>query len=247
MERIKNWLNNPTDYQEGITIYKSLKTCNKMLLRNFERTETALNKQKLIYELRKVAQIPMPNIPSSTTFIISKTTTESNKPEQTIESEDKRIAPLFHELPAELRPILLEANNMFKENCLLKTELNELKADQEKEALEIILTIDRNWKANQICWDKIEYFQKHRELPKSLDVPISSYSMDKLLKEQALLQSSVCRQEQRFAENKEKIRTAEGKEINRLQRLLLKQEKDILEKREKLFKIKNEIDVKGAN
>lgn len=239
MERIQQWIDSGSDYAQGIAIYKELPSCNKMLVRNLERVNSPLNRQKLTYELKKFLK---PSISSGiSTEAVVITTRSQSKPSK------EKVSPLFHQLPAELRVVLLEANNIFKENCLLKIELNELGVDKESEALNIQLQIDKNFRANKICWDKIEYWQEHKQLPKSIDIPISKWSMDKLLKEVALLQSSVSRQEKRLLENKEKIKAEEGKELDRLLRLIAKQERDVIQKREQLFHLKTEIDVKGAN
>lgn len=244
MEKIQEWIDNGADYALGLVLYKELPSCNKLLLRNFERKETPLNRQKLIYELNKFVKAPVQ------TVLGRNSPKKDNTPYPSViasAQKEKATTTLFHQLPTELRPVLLEANNLFKENCLLKTELNELAAHQEAEALAIQLTIDSNFKANQLCWDKIEYWQKHKELPRSFDTPISKWSMDKLLKQQSLLQSSLSRMEKRLQENKVKMETATGKEYDRIFRAMTKQEKDILSKREELFHLKKEIDVKGAN
>ena len=55
MERIVFWLESKdSNYFEGLDLYKALLNCNKNLLRNLQRGETAFNKQKLIYELKKI-------------------------------------------------------------------------------------------------------------------------------------------------------------------------------------------------
>ncbi|KAA5532803.1 hypothetical protein [Paenimyroides baculatum] len=254
MEVIQHWLDNGADYNKGVKIYKNTKGCSKMLLRQFALRETTQRKEKLIYELKKLIPKQVSTLPTKLTALPTNVTAPGIKPKenvvlQTAEKESKRIAPLFHELPPELRPILLEANNLFKENCLLKVQLNEVAIEDEATALEIQTRISRNFKANAVCWDKIEYWQKHKQLPKETSVEnISAYSMGKLLREQANINSSVSRMEKRLKINQANLSAEENPaERNKLLRKIAKQEKDILQKREQQLIIKNTIDVKSTS
>lgn len=241
MEIIKQWIANGCDYKAGVEIYKNLKGVNKMLLRQFTLVENPQRKAKLLYELKK--HLPVEEVKPKAQPIAEKANVEAS-----VEKETKRVAPLFHELPNELRPVLLEANNLFKENCLLKVQLNECAVLDEEKALQIIIQIDRNFRANQMCWDKINYWKTHKILPKETRVlSISSWSMDKLLKQQDLLGSSVSKMEKRLKENQIKVKGLEGNELQRIERLIAKQEKEVIKKREELLKIKVEIDVKGTS
>ena len=243
---IQEWLKNPV-YATGVELYKNTKGHNKLLLRQFAMRENAQRKEKLIYELKKLLptkHTPLPTLPTAPATKIP--TTEPERVLVTAEKESKRVAPLFHELPAELRPVLLEATNLFKENCLLKVELNETHQDNEEQALQLQIKIDRNFKANAMCWDKIEYWRTHKVLPKITTVQsISNYSMDKLIKQQQLLNSSVSRMEKRLAENKALLVTEEDPaKRNKLLRKITKQEAEVIKKREELLTIKTTIDVK---
>lgn len=242
MEVVQEWMTNGCDYKQGVEIYKNLKGVNKMLLRQFALAENPQRKAKLIYELKKhlpVVEEVKPIVQNQPEMVTVETS---------VEKETKRVAPLFHELPNELRPVLLEANNLFKENCLLKVQLNECMVLEEEKALQIIIQIDRNFRANQMCWDKINYWKTHKILPKQTAVSnISQWSMDKLLKQQHLLGSSLSKMEKRLKENELKFKNAEGAESDRIKRLVAKQEKEVIKKREELLKIKVEIDVKGTS
>lgn len=246
MEVIQQWLDNGADYTKGVEIYKNTKGCSKMLLRQFALRETVQRKEKLIYELKKLLPTKLNALHTKLTAPVIKQPEKKEIVLNTTEKESKRIAPLFHELPPELRPVLLEANNLFKENCLLKSELNEVPIADEATALSIQIKIDRNFKANAMCWDKIEYWRKHKQLPKITEVQtISQYSMDKLIYEKQKLNSSVCRMEKRLKENKALLATEENPtNRNKILRKITKQEADIIKKREELLTIKNTIDVK---
>lgn len=245
---IQEWLQNP-DYALGVELYKKTKGCNKMLLRQFAMRETVQRKEKLIYELKKLLPTKLTALPTPLSAPVVKLPAKQQVILQTAEKETKRIAPLFHELPTELRPVLLEANNLFKENCLLKAELNEVSIEDEDKALQLQIKISRNFKANAVCWDKIEYWRTHKQLPKVTAVQgISAYSMDKLLRQQALLNSSVSRMEKRLKINQANLSAEKNPtERNKLLRKIAKQEKDILQKREEQLLIKTTIDVKSTS
>lgn len=241
---IEEWLKNP-NYATGVEIYKKTKGHNKLLLRQFTMRENAQRKEKLIYELKKFLPIQdnvIENLPPEEVIT-------EDPISKSVETESKRIAPLFHELPIELRPVLLEANNLFKENCMLKVELNELKQNQESEALYIQSRIDANFRANAMCWDKIEYWREHKILPKNTNVQaISEYSMDKLIKQQHLLGSSLSKMLKRLNDNKLRFSTEENAvELRKIQRKISKQESDVIKKREQLLIIKATIDDKTCS
>ncbi len=245
MERIIFWLESKdSDYFEGLQLYESLPTHNKNLVRNLKRTESAFNRQKLIYELKKVVHsLPHKQAIISTSPIIEIIASPSAIL-TSVKEQEKKTAPLFHQLPLQVRPILLEANNLFKENCLLKTELNDLSAEQESDALAIQLQIDRNEKANTLAWSKIDYYLEHKCLPPSTKISLSKWSIDKLMYKRNLLEASLSKQRKRLTLNKEKLSLFEGTELHKLQRTIAKQEKAVLEKEEQLFKIKTELDGK---
>ncbi|MDM1502263.1 hypothetical protein HX071_08600 [Myroides marinus] len=247
MERIIFWLESKnSDYFEGLSLYESLPTHNKNLVRNLKRTESAFNRQKLIYELRKVvnATPTKKTIAVTPTSPVEETTISISPVLNSVKDQEKKTTPLFHQLPLQVRPILLEANNLFRENCLLKTELNDLSAEQEAEALSIQIQIDRNEKANTLAWSKIDYYLEHKCLPPTTKISLSKWSIDKLMYKRNLLEASLSKQRKRLKANKEKLSILEGTELHKLQRLITKQDKSVLEKEEQLFKIKSELDGK---
>ncbi|ALU25266.1 hypothetical protein [Myroides odoratimimus] len=247
MERIIFWLESKnSNYFEGLSLYESIPTHNKNLVRNLKRTESAFNRQKLIYELRKVvnATPPKKTITVTLTSPVEEVMISPSPVLTSLKNQEKKTAPLFHQLPVQVRPILLEANNLFKENCLLKTELNELSAEQEAEALSIQIQIDRNEKANTLAWSKIDYYLEHKCLPPTKKISLSKWSIDKLMYKRNLLEASLSKQRKRLKANKDKLSVLEGTELHKLQRLITKQDKSVLEKEEQLFKIKSELDGK---
>ena len=246
---IQEWLHNGADYAQGVKIYKSLPGHSKLLLRQFALRENPLRKEKLMYELKKFInhQPELQKISATPAPIVEDPRKEAVT--ETIIAAETQTAPLFHELPTELRPVLLEANTLFRENCYLKAELNEVAIDDEERALAIQVKIDRNFKANAMCWEKIEYWRTHKVLPKTIATQdIANYSMDKLIKELQLLNSSVSRMEKRLKQNKEALKVVENlREEQKIQRKIAKQEADIIKKREQILIIKTTIDVKTSS
>lgn len=245
MERIIFWLESKdSPYMEGLDLYESLPNHNKNLTRNLRRNETALNRQKLRYELKKYIDV-QPK--SSTTVSISvpapiAPVQPSSPVVESVKKEESKTAPLFHQLPTQLRPVLLEANNLFKENCLLKAELNDLPFEAEEQAILIMRKIDQNVKANELAWSKIDYWLEHKQLPKDNTVVVAKLTMDQLINQRNLLESSISRLKKRLTANKTKIAQADIQEQNKLSIKISKQEKLLLEKEELLFQLKAEID-----
>ncbi|WP_353158459.1 hypothetical protein [Myroides odoratus] len=245
MERIIFWLESKdSPYMEGLDLYESLPNHNKNLARNLRRNETALNRQKLRYELKKYIDVQ----PKQSTTVFKPVPAQiapvqpSSPVIESVKKEESKTAPLFHQLPTQLRPTLLEANNLFKENCLLKAELNDLPFEAEEQALLIMRKIDQNVKANELAWSKIDYWLEHKQLPKDNTVVVAKLTMDQLINQRNLLESSISRLKKRLTANKTKIAQADIQEQNKLSIKISKQEKLLLEKEELLFQLKAEID-----
>ena len=137
METLQHWFDNDCPYQEGVVLYENHPKVNRNLLTHFKKKHTELLHEKLKYELGKFNQ-------KSTSF--KKVTKKEITPAleqpivykyESVQVLEKQQSLYFHQLPEPLRPVLLEANNLFKENCYLKTQLNDLPALAENKALEI--------------------------------------------------------------------------------------------------------------
>ncbi len=245
MERIIFWLESKdSPYMEGLDLYESLPNHNKSLVRNLRRTENPLNRQKLIYELKKFVQmrpktIAVVSVPVLTPIVPMQS---SSPVVESIKKEESKTTPLFHQLPSPLRPVLLEANSLFKENCLLKAELNDLPYEAEEQALLIMRKIDQNVKANELAWSKIDYWLEHKQLPQDNTVVVAKLTMDQLINQRNLLESSISRLKKRLNANKTKIAQSDIQDQNKLSIKIAKQEKSILQKEELLFQLKAEID-----
>lgn len=254
MNAIEQWKANGTPYNEGVLLYASLPTHNKVLLKNFQKKQTPQLLEKLKYELSKID-----NSAQTVTNVQKRTKTEQNgtigqkvsKTEvvQYIEQQQTNYttkqALYFHELPAELRPILLEANTLFKEMCLLKVQLNELPAEAEIKALQLQTEIAQKQKKNALCWEKLDYWKTHKIAPKEAKGKFETLSPANLVKQEQYLFASISKMKKRLELNRELLKTASGViEVNKIQRTIAKQESTLIAKNEELLNLKNIINGK---
>jgi len=254
MSAIEQWKANGTPYDEGVLLYASFPTHNKNLLKNFHRKQTAQLLEKLKYELSKIDK-SVKSAEIDKNLHICKKTAKSDKNgnvgqkvstpsvvqyiEQQQTSYATKQALYFHELPAELRPILLEANTLFKEMCFLKVQLNELPAEAETKALSVQIDIAKKQKQNALCWEKIDYWKTHKVAPKEATGKFETLSPANLVKQEQYLFASISKMKKRLELNRELLKTASGViEVNKLQRSIFKQESTLIAKNEELLKIK---------
>ena len=248
MNAIEQWKANGTPYNEGVLLYASFPAHNKVLLKNFQKKQSPQLLEKLKYELSKID-----NSVQTVKNVQKRTKTEQNgtiepkrnKTELVQYIEQQQIqyttkqALYFHELPAELRPILLEANTLFKEMCFLKVQLNELPAEAETKALQIQTEISQKQKQNALCWEKLDYWKTHKVAPKEAKGKFETLSPANLVKQEQYLFASISKMKKRLELNRELLKTASGVvEVNKIQRTIAKQESTLIAKNEELLKIK---------
>ncbi len=254
MNAIEQWKANGTPYNEGVLLYASLPTHNKVLLKNFQKKQSPQLLEKLKYELSKIdnsAKTAKSDINGNNVQKCTKTEQNGtigqkvSKTEvvQYIEQQQTNYttkqALYFHELPAELRPILLEANTLFKEMCLLKVQLNELPAEAETKALQLQTEIAQKQKKNALCWKKLDYWKTHKIAPKEAKGKFETLSPANLVKQEQYLFASISKMKKRLELNRELLKNASGViEVNKIQRTIAKQESTLISKNEELLKIK---------
>ena len=250
MNAIEQWKANGTPYNEGVLLYASFPAHNKMLLKNFQKKQSPQLLEKLKYELSKIDK----SVQNQSKAV--KTSQNQSKPVKSIQKQSNNVSVVqyieqqqtnyttkqalyFHELPAELRPILLEANTLFKEMCFLKVQLNELPAEAETNALSLQLDIAKKQKQNALCWEKLDYWKTHKVAPKEAKTEFESLSPANMLKKEQHLFASISKMKKRLLQNKEILKTANGvSEVNKLQRTIAKQESTLIAKNEELLTIK---------
>lgn len=257
MNAIEQWKANGTPYKEGVLLYATFPTHNKMLLKNLKKKQSPQLYDKLKYELSKIENSAklaksaksdtigngVPKNTKTENKVVIGQNLSKNEVVHYIEHQQTNYttkqALYFHELPEELRPVLLEANQLFKEMCLLKVQLNELPASSEKMALEVQIQIANKQKKNALCWQKLDYWKTHKVAPKEAKGKFEALSPANLVKQEQYLFASISKMKKRLEENKKLIETTSGTiELNKLQRTISKQESSIIAKNEDLLKIK---------
>lgn len=254
MNAIEQWKANGTPYKEGVLLYATFPTHNKMLLKNFQKKQSPQLYDKLKYELSKIDNSEKSAKSDKNGNLLPKSTKTENKEviRQNLSKSDvvhyiehqqtnytTKQALYLHELPEELRPVLLEANQLFKEMCLLKVQLNELPASSEKMALEVQIQITNKQKKNALCWQKLDYWKTHKVAPKEAKGKFEELSPANLVKQEQYLFASISKMKKRLEENKKLLENNSGViALNKLQRTITKQESTLISKEEDLLKIK---------
>ncbi|WP_324069090.1 MAG: hypothetical protein RSE15_00775 [Flavobacterium sp.] len=253
MNAIEQWKAKGTPYNEGVLLYASFPSHNKVLLKNFQKKQSPQLLEKLKYELSKIdhsekAVVPVKKEIAKKTTIgqnVSKNEVVQYIEQQQIQHTTKQ-ALYFHELPEELRPTLLEANTIFKEMCLLKVQLNELPAEAENKALQLQIEISQKQKRNALCWEKLDYWKTHKVAPKEAKGKFETLSPANLVKQEQYLFASISKMKKRLELNRELLKIASGVvEVNKIQRTITKQESSLIAKNEELLKIKALINGEG--
>lgn len=249
MNAIEQWKENGSPYKEGILLYASFPAHNKMLLKNFQKKQSPQLLEKLKYELSKIDNSEKKPSLKKETRLSPGVVQNGSKIEvvQYIEQQQTKYvtkqALYFHELPVELRPVLFEANTLFKTMCLLKVQLNEVPAQEELKALLIQISISTLQKKNALCWEKIDYWKKYKVLPFIPKGKFESLSPCNLVKQEQYLFASISKMKKRLELNRELLKSAAGAiEVNKIQRTIARQESSLIAKNDDLLKIKELID-----
>lgn len=243
MNAIEQWKAKGTPYNEGVLLYASLPARNKVLLKNFQKKQSPQLLEKLKYELSKIDKSEKVIEKPIITQKVSEQNLSKIEVVQYIEQQQTQYttkqALYFHELPAEMRPFLLEANTLFKEMCLLKVQLNELPPEAETKALELQTKIAQKQNKNALCWEKLDYWKTHKVAPKEAKSKFETLSPANLVKQEQYLFASISKMKKRLELNKELLKTTVGViELNKLQRTIAKQESTLIAKNEELLTIK---------
>ena len=243
MNAIEQWKSKGAPYNEGVLLYGTLPNNNKTLLKNFQKKHSPQLYEKLKYELSKIDNYNQPSLSAHLPQKPSQQSTSKTDVVHYIEAQQTQFvtkqALYFHELPAALRPILLEANALFKEMCLLKVQLNELPVEAEIKALAIQLKISEKQKHNALCWEKLDYWKIHKVAPKEAKGKFETLTPANLVKKEQYLFASISKMKKRLLENKDLLNVANGvNEVNKVQRIIAKQQSALIAKNEELINIK---------
>lgn len=229
---VQQWIDDGMDYFSGVALYSQIGK-NKLLKQAFTRN-TIANQKKLEYELRKL--LPVEKVqhiahvqPTAQTINIEAVV------EQQVQHYESKQLDLIKQLPQELLPVLFTANLKWKENCILKIQLNSLPDEAEGAALKIQLQIHANWKENQLCWKQIDYYLEHKMLPKVAKSAFDNLTPAELVKRQQYHFQNISKLRGRITENRKVLLKTDSVAIKaRLERKLAKQESDLLAKENEL-------------
>lgn len=239
MEVIQNWFNNNCDYAKGLDIYAGIPTHNKNILKNLKRRKSKVNLVKLKYELQRHLPNTINLAPKPVNYTAVLNTVETAT-QATLAKYNKQQAVYFHQLPPELQPVLLQANTLFKELCLLKVQLNALPANATRKANNIQLNIHLKRIKNQQCWDKIDYYKTHKLLPPAPPDKYKNLTPTQLHRQDLYLTTSIFKLKKRISINKEKLKQANTQhERTRLKRAIAKAQGNVLLKNDLQIKIKD--------
>lgn len=225
---ITEWLSGAGTYADGMALYAQSKSAKATLITTLSKGDNPKNREKLRYELKKLV-IQTTYIPVVTTINIT------DKNEDTALAPDKKQALMFHNLPPELRPVYKKAMELFRENCLLKVQLNELAPGKKNDALAIQIQIFDNHHENRLCWQKIDYWLTYRKLPPIAITLTDGLTPAQLIKRQQNLFSSISRLKKRMSEANKEVKTETNLRVkNRLERAAARQQANIMRKEEEL-------------
>lgn len=239
MEDVQKWFDTGCEYTQGLALYAKCPGMLPVLFKRLSKGNTPYNLDKLTHELKK----HIPQKPSPKRDVVKTVPKNTGADLHQVKAEEKKQALMFHQLPAELRPVYKQAMDLFRDNCLLKTELNDLRPEMESEALTLQLRIFDNLKKNALCWQKINYWQEHKRLPVTKASQLTTLTAAALVKKQQHLFSSISRLKKRLAANITvfEIETAVHKKTL-LERAVAKQRANLMRQEEDLQEITNLID-----
>lgn len=229
---VKQWFDDGKDYAAGVALYERFGK-NKLLLRNFKRINNVANQKKLEYELGKL--LPKPEVIKTQPPLEPIVVNVEAIVEQQVQQYESKQVELIKQLPEELLPVLLRANMVWKENCLLKLQLNDLPDEAEGMALELQLKIDRNWKENVNCWKQIDYYFEHKSLPEAPKSDFDGLTGAQLAKRQQYHFQNISKLKGRITENRNALAKTDSVKVKaRLERAIAKQESNLLAKEKEL-------------
>lgn len=168
---IESWFASSGTYQDGLTLYSQLPSCNAMTLRNMQR-ENSTNFLKLKYELKKAlmsgsvvsVQKPKESTPEPKKTVIK---VEPQPLLQTIIQQSADVS--FHKehmglYPAELHSVYRERISNFYKACELKFQLNAVPDREDSDALNIILQLEDLWTKIDKAWMILDHWKDHNRI-----------------------------------------------------------------------------------
>lgn len=181
MDAISNWFNNSKDYHTGVALYAALPSKKLQILKRLNKGKNNQNMATLVSELRKFKNAPI--IKKETKIVVPKIVKPTTQDTINIEVQRKQQGNVsvqrefnnlrIGDLPPELRPKFLKAQQVFYSMIELKFALNDLPPEATESALNIILQIEALDEERDIIWRELNHWKAHKTL---LEVPVTDFS-----------------------------------------------------------------------
>ncbi|WP_340074527.1 hypothetical protein [Leptobacterium sp. I13] len=162
---VNTWFENGCNYQEGITVYASLKGHSPNLVRLFLRGQTLRNEEKLKYELGKHRQRPKRH--STADKEAKKKAPRGVSPaiKEAVINPPHLPANYFYrlnQLHPGLHQLAIKQRNDFQTAIAAKLRLNELHPEEEGEALKLCLQIEDLFDAIESAQKVLSHYVMHK-------------------------------------------------------------------------------------
>lgn len=158
---IQSWLDSKQDYQTGVEIYRRVGR-NEFLKQTFATGEDVWNKQKLLREMRLLAQ-------SIATMGEQVPTVQARKLEiEQVLANDRKKPSERIEAPAVVREIVAQRKMLYKQTQHLRSKLLLYPTNQERlvAALEILDNVDKI----KAMWKITDFYDLHQRMPQKVTV-----------------------------------------------------------------------------
>ena len=172
---INRWFENGCNYQEGVTLYGSLKGHSPNLLRLFLRKQSNANSDKLKYELGKYrkstkTKIATPAIKEKPVKLKLNSHFDKLNAGNTFVKIDPKSANSkqqdsfysLNELHLDLHPLAIKQRNDFQTAISLHAKLVRLHPDEEGAALKLCIQIEDLFDAIETTQKVLDHYVKHK-------------------------------------------------------------------------------------
>lgn len=249
--QIQEWLDSGADYDTGLILYSKQPKHNKNLLRLFMRKNSHINLEKLKYELKKLSVNSLKK-GGIAIEIIKGANKHVNKSDElpivnvSGNTDNKQYRLLrINQLPVELHPLYIKQKNDFATACSLKIQLNDLPAEDETEALEFCLEIERLFDSIEKAWKVFDHYTEFKVVPEMEDKTYDDLSPVLLLKAEKSKREAISKARARIkAWTTELDNTTDKTKRQKLHRQLQKKNEDLMSHELALEKIKELINKK---
>jgi len=222
MNEITTWLQTKTkDYDAGLLLYRNSAAAKSRTLSALERGKSARNLCVLIKELRtfskssRSAPVKKPELAPEIKKIINSANVQNEQEKQDLihksaATEFKRVR--LGDLPKELRPKYKRLSDLWYQMCELKFAFNDLKPQNEKQALQIILNIEKLDEERDFIWKELDHWTKFKTLlPVKTEENFSELTPRDLYLKQANLENYIYKKNSRIETWKQDLKKCKSK------------------------------------